>query len=103
MWQTLTATKKMIPEKLDFDFSASLPNVLANYVGFLVLHPWTPETEKELTGLHEREELESNKAVYTLITNFLSKEIVTTKLDQYSLDEFEMYSAPYKNHQVLIV
>lgn len=46
IWQTLRSTKKMLPEKIDFDFSISTPNVLSNYVGFLVLHPWTPETEK---------------------------------------------------------
>lgn len=45
IWETLRSTKKMLPEKLDFDFSISTPNVLSNYIGFLVLHPWTPETE----------------------------------------------------------
>lgn len=75
IWETLRSTKKMLPDsgKLDFGFSIIKQDVLSNYIGFLVLHPWTPETEKELTSLKEMEELETNVPVYTLITNFLSK------------------------------
>ena len=48
IWETLRSTKKMLPDsgKLDFDFSITKHDVLSNYVGFLVLHPWSPETEK---------------------------------------------------------
>ena len=46
------------------------------------------------------EELESNVSVYNMITSFLSKEIVSTDINQYSLDEFELFSTPYKNHEV---
>lgn len=55
MWKTLKSTKKMIGEKLDFGFSIDIHHVLSNYVGFLVLHPWTVETEAELKGLQSDE------------------------------------------------
>lgn len=45
IWNTLKTTKKMLPEKLDFDFSIDISNVLSNYVGFLVLHPYSVETD----------------------------------------------------------
>ena len=48
----------MIPEVLDFDFSASPYNVLSNYIGFLVLQPYSEETHKELEKLSEREDIE---------------------------------------------
>lgn len=35
-----------------------------------------------------------------MITNFLSKEIVSTQLDQYHLDEYELFSSSYKNYEV---
>lgn len=41
----------MLPDSLDFGFSINIHNVLSDYVGFLVLHPWSPETEAELKGL----------------------------------------------------
>jgi 26S proteasome regulatory subunit N5 len=44
IWNTLKSTKKMLPEKLDFDFSIDKNNVLSNYVAFLVLHPFSVET-----------------------------------------------------------
>lgn len=44
IWETLKNTKKIIPEALDFNFSANLGDVLSNYVGFLVLHPYSAET-----------------------------------------------------------
>lgn len=44
MWKTLKTTKKILPDNLDFGFSININNVLSNYVGFLVLHPWTVET-----------------------------------------------------------
>ena len=71
IWETLKSTKKMLPERLDFDFSINISEVLSNYIGFLVLHPWSPETEQELQKLHDMEELESNNAVYNMLTNFL--------------------------------
>lgn len=46
IWETLKSTKKMLPDRLDFDFSIAIADVLSNYVGFLVLHPWSPENEK---------------------------------------------------------
>jgi 26S proteasome regulatory subunit N5 len=45
IWETLISTKKIIPESLDFGFSAGVPNVLSNYVGFLVLQPWSAANE----------------------------------------------------------
>lgn len=57
IWNTLKTTKKMLPQELDFGFSIDIYNVLSNYVGFLVLHPYTIETEAELKGLKENEEL----------------------------------------------
>ena len=43
IYETLKATKKIISEELDFGFSASLNNVLSNYIGFLALQTWSPE------------------------------------------------------------
>lgn len=51
IWETLKTTKKMLPEKLDFNFSIDATNVLSNYVGFLVLHPFSVQTEGELKQL----------------------------------------------------
>jgi len=45
IWETLKVTKKMLPEKLDFNFSVDINNVLSNYVGFIVLHPYSVETD----------------------------------------------------------
>ena len=45
IWETLLKTKKMLPEVLDFGFSTDANTVLSNYIGFLILHPWNPETE----------------------------------------------------------
>jgi 26S proteasome regulatory subunit N5 len=57
IWETLKSTKKIIPETLDFHFSASLPDVLSNYIGFLALQPFTEANHKELKTLSEKEEL----------------------------------------------
>ena len=48
IWETLIKTKKMIPEVLDFGFSTSQSHVLGNYVGFLILEPYSDKTDKEL-------------------------------------------------------
>jgi hypothetical protein len=57
IWNTLKSTKKIIPDKLDFNFSIDVNNVISNYVGFLVLHPYSVEIEKQLKGLRDNEEL----------------------------------------------
>ena len=44
IWKALKSTKKILPEKMDFGFSIDVNNVLSNYVGYLVLHPWTIPT-----------------------------------------------------------
>lgn len=41
IWETLRSTKKELPKVLDFGFSIDPADVLSNYVGFLVLHPWS--------------------------------------------------------------
>jgi hypothetical protein len=41
----------MIPEELDFGFSAEISNVLSNYIGFLALQTWSPANEEELRKL----------------------------------------------------
>lgn len=41
IWETLKKTKKMLPERMDFNFSIDISDVLSNYVGFLVIHPWS--------------------------------------------------------------
>jgi 26S proteasome regulatory subunit N5 len=100
IWATLKSTKQTIPATLDFGFSADLDNVIANYIGFLVLHPYSPETAAELKGLKEDEHLEKHAAVHRLICTFLSEEIVASDLQTYSLDEFELFRPSYKNHEV---
>jgi hypothetical protein len=57
IWETLKKTSKIIGDKLDFNFSASIRDVLSNYIGFLVLQPFSQATYKELKELSEREEL----------------------------------------------
>lgn len=57
IWETLRSTKQKLPDHLDFNFSITSADALSNYVGFLVLHPWSPETEKQLQTLHDMEEL----------------------------------------------
>jgi 26S proteasome regulatory subunit N5 len=54
LWQTLTKTKKAIPDVLDFNFSARVEDVLSNYVGFLVLQPYSEQNHKELKSLSDR-------------------------------------------------
>jgi len=51
----LKSTKKIIGEKLDFDFSASIRDVLSNYVGFLSLQPYSQITYDELKTLSQKE------------------------------------------------
>lgn len=46
IWETLKKTKKIIPEALDFDFSASIRDVLSNYIGFLCLQPHSSVNHK---------------------------------------------------------
>lgn len=41
IWETLCTTKQALPEVLDFNFRAGKVNSLSNYVGFLVLHPYS--------------------------------------------------------------
>jgi hypothetical protein len=43
--------KMALPEVLDFNFSAKLTDVLSNYVGFLVLQPYSASLQEELRGL----------------------------------------------------
>lgn len=100
IWNTLITTKKMIPEMSEFGYSLDPLCALSNYVGFLVLHPWSPDTEAELQTLHDDEKIEKNESVYHMITNFLSKEIVPTEFATYRLDEFELFRETYHNGQV---
>jgi 26S proteasome regulatory subunit N5 len=44
IWSTLKSTKKPMPTLLDFSFSIDVRNVIGDYIGFLVLHPYSPET-----------------------------------------------------------
>ena len=44
-------TKKIIPVILDFEFSASIRDVLSNYIGFLALLPHSKTTHEELVTL----------------------------------------------------
>jgi hypothetical protein len=100
IWSTLKTTKKIIPERMDFEFSVDVDNVVSNYVGFLVLHPYSQEIEGQLKGLKENEQLEKNRAVYQLITSFLSEEIISTDIFSYNLDQFELFRRSYKNYEV---
>lgn len=71
LWETLKSTKKIIPETLDFNFSASFKDVLSNYVGFLVLQPYSEANHKELKTLSEKEELENEPELLNIINKFL--------------------------------
>lgn len=51
IWETLSTTKQNIPEVLDFNFKAGKINSLANYVAFLVLHPHSEISTKQLEAL----------------------------------------------------
>lgn len=102
IWETLLSTKKMIPEMSEFGYSLDPLSALSNYVGFLVLHPWSPETEGQLEDLHKDEKIEKNESVYYMITNFLSKEIVPTEFKSYNLDEFELFREAYHNGKVYL-
>ena len=46
--------KIVLPEVLDFNFSAKKIDVLSNYVGFLVLQPYSASLHQELRGLDEK-------------------------------------------------
>jgi len=50
----LQSTQKSIPEVLEFGFSARKEDVLSNYVGFLVLQPYSVKNHEELKELSER-------------------------------------------------
>jgi hypothetical protein len=50
----LKKTSKIIGDRLEFDFSASIRDVLSNYIGFLVLQPFSESTYKELKDLSAR-------------------------------------------------
>ena len=78
----------MIPETLDFEFSAAPHHVLRNYIGFLVLQPFSEDTHKELTELSEREDIERHSEFHHLIKQFLAEEIVSCTLGDYKPDSF---------------
>jgi hypothetical protein len=57
IYETLKKTAKIIPEELDFGFSANLVNVLSNYIGYLALQTRSEANAKELQELYGQEEL----------------------------------------------
>jgi 26S proteasome regulatory subunit N5 len=52
---TLHKATKPIPSTLEFGFSARKEDILANYVGFLVLQPFSEKNHSELKELSEQE------------------------------------------------
>lgn len=88
IYNTLKSTKKNIPQRLDFAFSAAADDVLANYVAFLALQPYSEENHKELTQLSEKEELEKYPHYLNLINKLLLEEIVSCDVQEYHPDSF---------------
>lgn len=101
IWETLKATKKAIPATLDFHFSAALPDVLSNYVGFLALQPFSEANHKELTLLSEKEELEAFPNYLNLINKLLLNEIVSCTVGEYTPEGFELFRDSFPNAKVL--
>jgi 26S proteasome regulatory subunit N5 len=100
LWETLKITKKIIPETLDFNFSASIRDVLSNYIGYLVLQPYSEATYKELKELSEREEFEKYPEYLHIINNFLSEEIVKCNVTEYNPEYFELFRDSYSKSKV---
>lgn len=97
IWQTLKTTKKMIPQTLDFNFSASFNDVLSNYIGFLALQPYSIENHAELKGLSEKEEIEKYSEFLNLINKLLSEEIISCNISDYNTSAFELFRDSYEN------
>jgi hypothetical protein len=56
LWETLKKTNiNDLPTKTDFDFSIAYTDVLANYLGFLVLEPYSEKQKGELETLFNSE------------------------------------------------
>ncbi len=102
IWQTLKTTKKMIPQTLDFNFSASFNDVLSNYIGFLALQPYSIENHAELKGLSEKEEIEKYPEFLNLINKLLSEEIISCNISDYNTSAFELFRDSYENTSVTI-
>lgn len=100
IYETLKVTKKIIPDELDFGFSANLNNVLSNYIGFLTLQTWSQENEEELKKLQADEGLERSQEFLQLINNMLLEEIVSCDIAQYNPDKFELFRDSFDNSTV---
>lgn len=96
---TLSANHKPIPDTLDFDFSARKEDVLSNYIAFLILQPHSAANHQELTTLSSDEHLENYPQFLNIINRFLSEEIVSCQLDQYSIESFQLFRDSYPNHE----
>jgi|JI6StandDraft_1071083.scaffolds.fasta_scaffold20104_3 26S proteasome regulatory subunit N5 len=98
LWESLKKTNKIeLPQKSDFDFSIAYFDVLANYLGFLVLEPFSEKQKTELEALYNSEEIEGIPHIYQLVSAFLSRELVSCDLNDYGLERFELYTEKYLN------
>ena len=73
IWEVMNSTKKDIPDVLDFGFKGGKINSLSNYVGFLVLHPASERSKKQLEALRANKEVEKISHIKQVVDAFLSK------------------------------
>jgi 26S proteasome regulatory subunit N5 len=100
IWETLSGTNvDDLPKETDFGFSIAYKDVLANYVGFLVLEPYTKKQQEELEKLQNSEEIEAIQHVYTFVSAFLNREIVSSDLKDYHLERYPLFNAGYLNFE----
>ncbi len=102
IWETLKTTKKIVPETLDFNFSANISDVLSNYIAFLSLQPYSEVNHKELQSLSEKEELEKYPEFLHLIKSLLSEEVVSCNVHDYNTNSFELFRDTFVNSKVTI-
>jgi 26S proteasome regulatory subunit N5 len=97
IFETLFKGKNEGEKVLDFGFKCSLAAALENYVLYLVLNTYSQGQQDQLNNLMTNYFLTIEKFphLHKVIKNFLSKEVVTTKVDDYGLGRTELLTNQY--------
>jgi 26S proteasome regulatory subunit N5 len=93
--------RKKTPEKIDFDFSLNLRNLLENYVMYLVIETHSNEQVKHLLDLQTNyaDDLEQNPHLKNIVESILSTELISIDVKSYDLGRLEIFSGNVENTQ----
>jgi len=93
--------RKKSPEKVDFEFSLNMKNLLENYVMYLVIDTHSPEQVKHLLDLQAKysDDLEQNHHLKNIVESILSNELISVDVKSYDLGKLEVFSGNVENTQ----